>query len=137
MGVKNKSKSRCKYSQELVDRAKHLYTAGGWTKAEIAREIKVPQGTVSDWLNGRRRERLSLNELRMLEEERQGAELERVEQKALELARTQYPAGAESYSCGLFYKRGLHGKVFYYDGEEWRKSVLKPTDITWSFRGLR
>jgi hypothetical protein len=51
--------------------------------------------------------------------------------------RLSVPPGAQGYHDGLFYKRGLRGLVFFWNGHEWRRSTADPRDITWSFRAIK
>jgi transposase len=130
---------RCKYSPEIVRRAVDLFDQGVLQK-DIAKQLDVPRGTLASWIHKRVQRDASLNAMRLREEEESEREelfQAREDERREQMMQAMRPPGAEAYSRGLFYKRGRHGKVFYWDNEEWRLSSLSPKEITWSFRGLR
>ena len=134
--------TRSKYSQELVDEARRLVLVEGLTRQAAADRLNVPRLTVSDWVSFRKRVPPGLKVPTQAERKaKEHAAAERARRER-ELKRGEkphaihWPTNAEAFYCGLFYKRGVHGRVFFFDGEQWRKSSLKSSDITWSFRSL-
>jgi hypothetical protein len=56
-------------------------------------------------------------------------ELEQANKRAASARKLFQPDGAESYSDGLYYKRGRFGRLFYWSGEEWRLSTRQPREV--------
>ena len=130
----------------LREEARKMY-AETLNRSETARRLGLPRATVADWIRDLS-DGVSEEEKKKRKKEKREAR-ERAAAKRAEERRTEqrrkgarskksvYPPGAEAYHDGLFYKRGIHGKIFYWNGEEWRKSSLGPDCIHWSLRGAR
>ena len=43
---------------------------------------------------------------------------------------TTPPAGFQTYIEGSYYKKGIHGLIFRWDGEEWRRSAKTEREIS-------
>ena len=69
------------------------------------------------------------------EQERQAAkakeEKERLRRFKLAKDARLMPAGAQGEACGLYYKRGDKGRVFYYCEGEWLRSSKSANEIRW------
>jgi hypothetical protein len=113
-----------KYTKEIVFQALHEAEAGA-TTGHIARTLGVPRGTVAAWLHKHRAR--SMHQLVALENAKR-------EEKQLAAVSISWPADAQGLHNGLFYKRGAAGRLFYWDGDEWRLSTKQPREIRWAPR---
>jgi hypothetical protein len=131
---------RYKYPLETIQEAYRLHAIDKLPQRRIAEILNVPRCTISDWLTGRRRGTNAATASAKLDELREDAYQEKVEElldkRRLEAIRRSFPKDAEAYMEGLFYKRGRFDRVFYWDGAEWRKSTYAPSQIVWSFKAL-
>lgn len=90
------------YFATLKTKVRKLYAAGLPVR-QIAAETGVSRNTIKTWISEQRGDNKPI--------------------------KVPLPYGAQIQRHGLFYKRGQHGRLFRWNGDEWVRSTHEPSEV--------